>query len=764
MRTLAYTVIVWTVVAVSAGFAEPRPQARGGGTGCQPGWRPLEGLPTSVGGGSDVAVFDDGGGAGPRLFVSDVAWDGERWSSIGDIPGAIHAMATFDGGGGPALYFGGEFAEVDGLPASRIARWDGTSLGPVGTGMYAAVQAFALFDDGAGAALYAGGSFTLAGGVAANRVAKFDGTSWSPLGSGTNNVVRALAVYDDGSGPALYAGGGFTSAGGAGASRVAKWDGTGWAPLSVGVDKTILCLEVFDDGNGPALYAGGNLTQAGGLAASCVARWNGAWSSPGAGVAGQVTAFAVFDPGSGPRLVATIGNARLELWDGSAWSPPPPVGVEGSVYAFQVFDAGAGPELYIGGSFTRAGEATSRGIARWDGTGWASLAGGIAAGIVKGFAIFDDGAGSALFAAGSFEEIGGVAADGLAKWNGTSWSAIGGMPDGYVNAVQTFDDGSGSALFVGGAFYPSGGLLRGVVKLDGESWSVPGLGMHSGVEALTVFDDGTGSALYAGDADFPSRVARWDGTSWSAVGSGSTNERVLCLVGFDDGSGPALYAGGWFTTMGGTPASRVARWDGVSWSPLGPGLSGMNDRVRALAVFDDGTGPALYAAGDFTQAGAVSSPGIARWDGVGWASVGDSLASIPGASGSPSGFGLGVFDEPGDAGPALFIGGGFFVEETGDANLARWQGCVDTSPPVLDCPESVLARDGFTGPPGRPVHFTVTASDASDPAPDVACVPPSGSTFPLGTTIVTCTATDEAGNEATCTFPVVVEPAVQRRR
>ena len=62
--------------------------------------------------------------------------------------------------------------------------------------------------------------------------------------------------------------------------------------------------------------------------------------------------------------------------------------MEGSVYAFQVFDAGAGPELYIGGSFTRAGEATSRGIARWDGTGWSSLAGGIAAGIVKGFAIF----------------------------------------------------------------------------------------------------------------------------------------------------------------------------------------------------------------------------------------------------------------------------------------------------------------------------------------------------------------------------------------
>jgi hypothetical protein len=61
------------------------------------------------------------------------------------------------------------------------------------------------------------------------------------------------------------------------------------------------------------------------------------------------------------------------------------------------------------------------------------------------------------------------------------------------------------------------------------------------------------------------------------------------------------------------------------------------------------------------------------------------------------------------------------------------------------------------------VHFSVTATDAIDPAPLVVCVPPSGSTFPLGTTLVDCTATDASGNQSTCQFPVTVALKVRER-
>jgi hypothetical protein len=61
-------------------------------------------------------------------------------------------------------------------------------------------------------------------------------------------------------------------------------------------------------------------------------------------------------------------------------------------------------------------------------------------------------------------------------------------------------------------------------------------------------------------------------------------------------SGNDLYVGGDFTTAGGNPANRIAKCDGSSWSALG---SGMNGEVRALALSGNG----LYAAGSFTTAG-----------------------------------------------------------------------------------------------------------------------------------------------------------------
>jgi hypothetical protein len=69
---------------------------------------------------------------------------------------------------------------------------------------------------------------------------------------------------------------------------------------------------------------------------------------------------------------------------------------------------------------------------------------------------------------------------------------------------------------------------------------------------------------------------------------------VYALTVFDDGGGPALYAGGEFTTAGGSSTNNIAKWDGASWSALG---SGMNHVVRALTVLDDGGGPALHPGG-----------------------------------------------------------------------------------------------------------------------------------------------------------------------
>jgi hypothetical protein len=95
------------------------------------------------------------------------------------------------------------------------------------------------------------------------------------------------------------------------------------------------------------------------------------------------------------------------------------------------------------------------------------------------------------------------------------------------------------------------------------------------------------------------------------------NGGVRSLAVYDDGSGPALYAGGTFNIAGGVAAERIAKWNGSSWAPLGSGVSGgASTNVMALVVHDDGGGPALYAGGTFTVAGggrrAGSRSGTAR--------------------------------------------------------------------------------------------------------------------------------------------------------
>src|SRR5262245_23508656 len=93
--------------------------------------------------------------------------------------------------------------------------------------------------------------------------------------------------------------------------------------------------------------------------------------------------------------------------------------------------------------------------------------------------------------------------------------------------------------------------------------------------------------------------------SWEpSFGLNGADNVVYAMAVFEDGSGPALYVGGAFTAVGDTPASRIVKYDGATWTPLG---TGVNDNVLALAVHDDGSGPALFAGGSFDMAGGAGA-------------------------------------------------------------------------------------------------------------------------------------------------------------
>jgi hypothetical protein len=97
------------------------------------------------------------------------------------------------------------------------------------------------------------------------------------------------------------------------------------------------------------------------------------------------------------------------------------------------------------------------------------------------------------------------------------------------------------------------------------------------------------------------------------------------------------------------------------------------------------------------------------------------------------------------------------TDSSGNSATATFNVTVqDTTAPIIAAPNSITVE--ATGPDGAVVKYDpCVASDIADPSPTISYSSPSGSTFPIGTTHVVCTATDTSGNTATATFNVIVQ-------
>src|SRR5262249_18032962 len=126
-----------------------------------------------------------------------------------------------------------------------------------------------------------------------------------------------------------------------------------------------------------------------------------------------------------------------------------------------------------------------------------------------------------------------------------------------------------------------------------------------------------GAVHTAADGSDADNVAKWNGSSWSPLGSGITGGEgpgVFALTV----SGSEVYAGGNFTTAGASPANNVAKWNGSSWTALGSGIDGNHATVNALAM----SGDDVYAVGYFTTAAGNTVRNIAKWNGNTWSALG----------------------------------------------------------------------------------------------------------------------------------------------
>lgn len=386
-------------------------------------------------------------------------------------------------------------------------------------------------------------------------------------------------------------------------------------------------------------------------------------------------------PGEG--VPGVVGSATIvTTWDADGQGPAPPKAVvagtlimAGNVQADSVatYDPATGAWASLGlgaqstvravgtmstGDLVVAGELWNTagypilGIARWDGSAWSAL-GPIGR---RAWALVTMPNGD-LVAAGNFP-------GGIARWDGNAWQPLGSgliAPIGYreVNALAVMPNGD---LIAGGNFHTAGGIsAQFIARWDGAAWSSLGSWVTGRVYSLTTLPNG--DLVAAGSISLACLVGRWDGTTWSSLGAGMSHPSgpfgsqpssiVLALETLPNGD---LVAAGDFVHADGVSANNIARWDGSSWTPLG---AGTDDCVSALAALPNGD---LIASGEFSSAGGVGVRRVAKWDGGTWSSLGsgfddqvDSLITLPNGD--------------------LIAGGQFTTAGSGNAqNLARWDG------------------------------------------------------------------------------------------
>ena len=491
--------------------------------------------------------------SGSQLITNLAVWNGATWSAVGGGAGPLVISLAFNNND---LYVGGVLTQAGTTPANGIAKWDGANWSALGSGLtgnpYGIVDGIAIFNGNvcvagsftnaggiratnfatwngsswsvpgglnstgfravsSGANLYVGGFFTVAGGVWANDIVSWDGSRWSAFGisdwmNGVQSSVTALAS----DGTNLYAGGSFTYAGRTNASFIACFDGKHWQPLGAGLNNQVTTLAVSNN----IVYAGGLFTgTTDGHPLHYIGYWDGAnWNSMG-DAGGLVYALAVNSNGvyaAGTYYTGTqYGSPYFNRWDGSTWQNAIhfiPAG--NTLFLIPLSDsvgydaiAIQGTNIYLGGNiqhFIQFDPALGPGISpetnclnimRFDGNDFGWIMGTGLNGIPVAIAALDTN----VFAAGSFTVAGGIVANQIAKWDGSSWSSVGGsvVGSGTVLALTTL----GNNLYAGGTFTNIGGVtVSRIAKWDGANWSALGSGVSASVFGLAAF----GSDVYAG--------------------------------------------------------------------------------------------------------------------------------------------------------------------------------------------------------------------------------------------------------------------------
>lgn len=306
-----------------------------------------------------------------------------------------------------------------------------------------------------------------------------------------------------------------------------------------------------------------------------------------------------------------------------------------------------------------------------------------------------------------------------------------------------------------------------------------GLGFSADGVTWTAYDsagDGRADPILAGgpaswDLTYVSRctviIEGGEHRMWYSGGVGAMDHGIGYAVSTDgitwtkDMSNPVLHK----TDANGDPSS-VAYWryNSRTYTPMvvydSAGFSGHGDNCRYKMWFTgQANWNALGSVAGYARAECAppNNPPVARCRSVS-VTAGDNCAavvSIDDGSYDPDGGAVTLTQNP----PGPFPMGSTTVTLTVTDGVGATDTCTatvtvkDTTPPTITCPADIVVAPA--GPAGAHVTFAPLVDDICSGV-TAACSPVSGSLFPIGTTLVTCTATDAAGNQSSCAFTVTV--------
>jgi hypothetical protein len=405
----------------------------------------------------------------------------------------------------------------------------------------------------------------------------------------------------------------------------------------------------------------------GDAAAQCTNQWLPGFGTPGTN--GIVQCMVEWDPdGAGPAspvivvvgqfdTIADVVANNVATYDPATqvWAPLG-AGVNAGVSTAVVAPWG---ELFIGGYFSQSGGGACSGIAKWTGTAWAQVGGGIQVTGSPGVAAVLPRSTNEIWIGGAWGLSGPIGSHYIAHWNNGSWSAVAGGPDGVVFDLASLANGD---IVAAGQFQSPG---YNIARWNGSVWSPVGGGLTASSQARDLEVLANGDLVVTGDfytagGSVTGAIARWNGSAWSGFGTPpfSSGQRIRqrpnghLIVGSDggdmlhewdgttwttlgNGSGSGLatrvnavailpnsriIAGGFFSYINGVRTANIAMQNATTWQPMATGFDGA---VYGVAAHANG----FVAGGAFVHAGSIVANFIAEWNGTTWQDFGGGMNS-----------------------------------------------------------------------------------------------------------------------------------------